>query len=244
MLEFRVKMVAALLSSGANPSLVTDPTPQFPGGCTAADLASNQGHEGLGAYLAEKALSAHFAAMNLSGNVTNPSARASSEAPNSENIESGSSEQEVLLKYSLAAYRNAADAADRIHGALRERSMRLHVKAAELSSSQEDAGFIIAALKIQKAYRNHNGRKMMKAAARIQGTYRTWQARKNFLNLRRHAIRIQVGRFFFLNFFLSISHYLLEICRIITHFPVQLQNCIFLFRPQRKPLFRTYPPDL
>ncbi|CAA7399874.1 unnamed protein product [Spirodela intermedia] len=189
----RVKMVAALLSSGANPSLVTDPTPQFPGGCTAADLASNEGYEGLGAYLAEKALSAHFEAMNLSGNVSNPSARASSETANLEIMESGSSEQEVLLKYSLAAYCNAADAADRIHGALRDRTLRLHVKAAELSNSEANAAYIISALKIQKAYRNHNGRKMMKAAARIQGTFRTWQARKNFLNMRRHTIRIQAA---------------------------------------------------
>ncbi|XP_078446536.1 calmodulin-binding transcription activator isoform X2 [Wolffia australiana] len=189
----RVKMVAALLSSGANPSLVTDPTPEFPGGCTASDLASKAGFEGLAAYLAEKALTAHFAAMTLSGNASRPSAPAWGEKVNPENMESGSNEQEVLLKYSLAAYRNAADAANRIHSALRDRSLRLRVKAAESSNSQSDAALIVAALKIQRAYRNHNSQKMIKAAARIQGTFRTWQARKNFLAMRRHAIKIQAA---------------------------------------------------
>ncbi|MQM03550.1 hypothetical protein Taro_036330, partial [Colocasia esculenta] len=187
----RVKMVAALLSSGANPSLVTDPTANFPGGCTAADLASQEGFEGLSAYLAESALRAHFEAMTLSGNITAPAARTSTEPVSSENLEVGSTEQEVLLKYSLAAYRNAADAADRITAALRDRSMNLQMKAAQLANSAMEAANIVAALKIQKAYRNHSRRKMMKAAARIQGTFRTWQARKNFLNMRRQAIRIQ-----------------------------------------------------
>ena len=186
-------MAAALLSSGANPSLVTDPTPEFPGGCTAADLASKAGYEGLAAYLAEKALTAHFQAMTLSGNISNPSARRAHAQVNPEIMESGTSEQEVLLRYSLEAYRNAADAADRIHSALRDRSLRLQVKAAEASNSQSDSALIIAALKIQKAYRDHNGKKMMKAAARIQGSFRTWQTRKNFLAMRRHAIKIQVG---------------------------------------------------
>uniref|UniRef100_A0A1D1Z889 Calmodulin-binding transcription activator 5 n=1 Tax=Anthurium amnicola TaxID=1678845 RepID=A0A1D1Z889_9ARAE len=184
-------MVAALLSSGANPSLVTDPTAKFPGGCTAADLASQEGYEGLGAYLAEKALTAHFEAMTLSGNVTAPAAHISTEPVSSENIESGSSEQEVLLKYSIAAYRNAADAADRINSAFRERFLKLQVKAAQLANSEAEATYIVSALKIQKAFRTHSRRKMMKAAARIQGTYRTWQARKNFLNMRRQVTKIQ-----------------------------------------------------
>ncbi|KAA8523279.1 hypothetical protein F0562_009702 [Nyssa sinensis] len=43
----REKMVATLLSLGAKPNLVTDPTLEIPGGCTAADLASKKGYDGL-----------------------------------------------------------------------------------------------------------------------------------------------------------------------------------------------------
>ena len=46
----REKMVAILLSAGVRPNLVTDPTPQNPGGCTAADLAYMKGYDGLAAY--------------------------------------------------------------------------------------------------------------------------------------------------------------------------------------------------
>lgn len=188
----REKTIVALLSAGANPSLVTDPTHDFPGGCTASDIASQQGYEGLGAYLAEKGLQAHFQAMKLTGNISSPSTSLSvdsmsSDVINSENI----SEQELCLKDSLAAYRNAADAADRIQAAFRERSHKQQMKAAQLEKHHAEAESIVAALKIQKAFRNYNRRKLMKAAARIQGTFRTWQARKNFLHMRRQVIKIQ-----------------------------------------------------
>ncbi|KAA8515399.1 hypothetical protein F0562_018990 [Nyssa sinensis] len=40
-------MVATLLSLGAKPNLVTDPTLEIPGGCTGADLGSKKGYDGL-----------------------------------------------------------------------------------------------------------------------------------------------------------------------------------------------------
>ncbi|KAM3337437.1 hypothetical protein P3S68_031762 [Capsicum galapagoense] len=66
----REKMVATLLSAGAKPNLVTDPTSENLGGCTASELASKNGHEGLGAYLAEKAIVAQFKDMALAGNIS------------------------------------------------------------------------------------------------------------------------------------------------------------------------------
>ncbi|MCL7029476.1 hypothetical protein MKW94_017712 [Papaver nudicaule] len=64
------EMVAVLLSEGADPSLVTDPTSEFPGGCTAADIASRNGHEGIAAYLAEKGLTTQFLRMSVSKNIS------------------------------------------------------------------------------------------------------------------------------------------------------------------------------
>lgn len=188
----REKMVAALLSAGANASLVSDPTPECPGGCLAADLASNGGFDGLAIYLSEKGLTAHFQAMSLSGNISGPTAPASSSLTRYESIEH-LSEQELCLKDSLAAYRNAADAADRIQAAFRERALKLKTKAVQLVEPELEAKAIVAALRIQHAYRSHNRRIMLKAAARIQGHFRTWQARRNFLNMRKQVIKIQAA---------------------------------------------------
>ncbi|KAK8918795.1 Calmodulin-binding transcription activator 6 [Platanthera zijinensis] len=191
----RERMVAALLSAGANPSFVTDPSPENPGGLTPADLASEGGHDGLAAYLAEKGLAAHFEAMSLSGNISSqPDLGTSKYQVRSEEdlyAEMMMTEEEVCLKESLAAYRNAADAADRIQAAFRERTLKLQTEAVQLAKPEVEASKIIGALKIQHAYRNHARRRLMKAAARIQSHFRTWRARKDFLNMRRQAIMIQ-----------------------------------------------------
>ncbi|KAJ4805771.1 calmodulin-binding transcription activator [Rhynchospora pubera] len=188
----RERMVANLLSAGANPSLVTDPTPDFPGGVTAADLAAKQGFEGLAAYLAEKCLTAHFEAMSLHGNLNSDISSKSvstskPEDPHFANL----SEQELCLKESLAAYRNAADAATKIQAAFRERALKRQTEVAKMENSESEAESIVAALRIQNAYRNHNRKKAMRAAARIQSHFRTWKTRKNFLTMRSHAIHIQ-----------------------------------------------------
>lgn len=123
-------MVGSLLSAGANPSLVTDPTPDFPGGSTAADLAAKQGFEGLAAFLAEKCLTAHFEAMSLHGNLNSDISSKSTSTSKPENHHfTNLSEQELCLKESLAAYRNAADAATKIQAAFRERTLKLQTEA-------------------------------------------------------------------------------------------------------------------
>ncbi|RWW55416.1 hypothetical protein BHE74_00037947 [Ensete ventricosum] len=186
-------MVATLLSAGANPSLVTDPTSETRGGCIAADLASKQGYEGLAAYLAEKGLTAHFQAMSLSGNITKHGMPTTDTLADSENVYPHKfSEQELCLKESLAAYRNAADAADHIQSAIRERALKLQTKAVQLVKPEMEASQIVAALKIQHAFRNHNRWKLMKAVARIQSHFHTWKIRRDFVNMRKKAIKIQV----------------------------------------------------
>ncbi|XP_058083699.1 calmodulin-binding transcription activator 6 isoform X2 [Magnolia sinica] len=184
----RERMVAVLLSAEANPSLVTDPTPKCPGGYTAADLASIGGHDGLAAYLAEKGLLAHFQAMSISGNITGTLQASTTDLDKLENL----NEEELCMKDSLAAYRNAADAAARIQVALRENALKVRTKAVQLEKLDCEE-YIIAALKIQHAFRNYNARKRMAAAVRIQHRFRTWKIRREFLNMRRQVIKIQAA---------------------------------------------------
>lgn len=183
-------MVAALLSVGAKPNLVTDPTSKNPGGCNAADLASISGYEGLAAYLAEKALVQQFEDMTLAGNVSGSLQTTTNESVNSENF----NEEEMYLKDTLTAYRTAADAAARIQAAFREHSFKVQTQVVEASNPEIEARTIVAAMKIQHAFRNYETRKKIVAAARIQYRFRTWKIRKDFLNMRRQAMKIQVSR--------------------------------------------------
>lgn len=185
-------MVAALLSAGAKPNLVTDPTSENRAGRTASDLASMNGYDGLAAYLAEKALVEHFKDMTIAGNVTGSLQSSTTDSENPKSL----IEEELYLKETLAAYRTAADAAARIQAAIRDHSLKLQMKAAQFSNPENEERSIIAAMKIQHAYRSHETRKKMAAAVRIQYRFRTWKIRKDFINMRRQAIRIQVGPLF------------------------------------------------
>lgn len=181
-------MVAVLLSAGAKPNLVTDPTPDNPGGFTAADLASFNGYDGLAGYLSEKALLEQFKDMSIAGNVSGTLDISTNYLVNPENL----CEEELNLKETLAAYRTAADAAARIQVALREHSLKVRAKAVEFSNPEVEARNIVAAMRIQHAFRNYETRKKILAAARIQHRFRSWKIRKEFLNMRRQAIKIQV----------------------------------------------------
>ncbi|KAI4338549.1 hypothetical protein MLD38_023595 [Melastoma candidum] len=183
------KIVAKLLSAGAKANLVTDPTSEDPTGCYPADLASKSGYEGLAGYLAEKSLVQHFKDMSLAGNITGTLQTATNETVPAENL----SEEELSLKDTLAAYRTAADAAARIQSAFRDHSLKIWTKQVESSVPENEARGIIAAMQIQHAYRKFESRKKMAAAVRIQYRFRTWKMRKDFLNMRRQAIRIQAA---------------------------------------------------
>ncbi|PKI63680.1 hypothetical protein CRG98_015929 [Punica granatum] len=183
-------MVAKLLSAGAKANLVTDPTSNNPAGCTAADLASQRGYEGLSAYLAEKSLVHHFQDMSLAGNI---SGSLQTTSDYTSNTEGNLSQEDVCLKDSLAAYRTAADAAARIQAAFREHSFKIRSNQVMCFNSEEEARNIVAAMKIQQAFRNFECKKKMAAAAQIQYRFRTWKMRREFLNLRNKAIKIQAA---------------------------------------------------
>ncbi|KAF8394646.1 hypothetical protein HHK36_020862 [Tetracentron sinense] len=183
----REQMVAVLLSAGARPNIVTNPTSEYPGGCTTADLASKKGYDGLAAYLAEKGLIAHFNEMTLAGNASGSLQTNATEIANLGNL----SEEEPYLKDTLAAYQMAADVAAHIKVAFRRNSLKLQTNAVQLINPETEARNIIAAMKIQHAFRNYETQKRMKAAVEIQHKFRTWKIRTEFLNMRRQAIRIQ-----------------------------------------------------
>jgi hypothetical protein len=184
----REKMVGVLLTAGAKPNLVTDPTPENPGGLTAADLASLKGYDGLAAYLSEKALVEQFKDMSIAGNVSGSLDTSATDTVNTENL----SDDQPYLKDTLAAYRTTAEAASLIQAAFRERSLKRRTEEVQFSIPEAEARSIVAALKIQHAFRHFESRKRMVAAAHIQHRFRTWKIRKEYLNLRRHTIKIQV----------------------------------------------------
>ncbi|AEE75886.1 Calmodulin-binding transcription activator 6 [Arabidopsis thaliana] len=186
----REKMVAALLSAGARPNLVTDSTKDNLGGCMAADLAQQNGYDGLAAYLAEKCLVAQFRDMKIAGNITGDL-----EACKAEMLNQGTlPEDEQSLKDALAAYRTAAEAAARIQGAFREKALKAaRSSVIQFANKEEEAKSIIAAMKIQNAFRKYDTRRKIEAAYRIQCRFQTWKIRREYLNMRRQAIRIQAA---------------------------------------------------
>ncbi|KAJ6695011.1 CALMODULIN-BINDING TRANSCRIPTION ACTIVATOR 4 [Salix koriyanagi] len=123
----REKMVASLLASGASAGAVTDPSSQDPIGKTAASIAASSGHKGLAGYLSELALTSHLSSLRLKeSELSKGSAEVEAErAVDGISKESfAANEDQVSLKDTLAAVRNAAQAAARIQSAFRAHSFR------------------------------------------------------------------------------------------------------------------------
>ncbi|KAF3323637.1 calmodulin-binding transcription activator 4 [Carex littledalei] len=197
----REKMVAALLAKGASATVVTDPTPQDPLGKTPGFLASLKGHTGLAAYLSEVALTTHLSSLTVEETeISKGSAELEAEQAveniAQKTIESrGATEDELSLKDSLAAVRNASQAAARIQGAFRGFSFRKRRQKSilreveEYGMTQEDLNEISNASKIHRPYGPKHDRD--KAALSIQKKYRGWKGRKNFLTVRQHIVKLQ-----------------------------------------------------
>lgn len=199
-------MVAALIASGASAGAVTDPNSQDPTGKTPASIAATCGHRGLAGYLSEVALTSHLSSLILEeSELSKGSAALEAERTvNSISNESSSAfEDQVSLRHTLAAVRNAAQAAARIQSAFRAHSFRnrQHREAAvaiadasrdEYSLLANDIQGLSAASKL--AFRN--ARDCNSAALSIQKKYRGWKGRKDFLALRQKVVKIQVHHFF------------------------------------------------
>ncbi|KAK8636753.1 hypothetical protein V6N13_124491 [Hibiscus sabdariffa] len=188
----RENMVAALIASGASSGAVTDPTSQDLTGKTAASIAASSGHKGLAGYLSEVALTSHLSSLTLeeSEHSKRTAALQAEMAVNSIPNESfANSEDQLSLKDTLAAVRNAAQAAARIQNAFRAHSFRKRQEKEVVAARVDEYNICpdeIEGLSIMPklAFRNS-------AALSIQKKFRGWKSRKDFLALRRKVVKIQ-----------------------------------------------------
>jgi len=196
-------MVAALLAAGASATAVTDPTAQDPVGKTAAFLASERGHTGLAGYLSEVSLTSYLASLTIEesdvskGSAENEAERAVESVSQRSAQLHGGTEDELSMKDSLAAVRNAAQAAARIQNAFRVFSFRKRQQKTarlrdEYGMTQEDIDELAAASRLYHQAHASSGQFYDKAAVSIQKKYKGWKGRKHFLNMRRNAVKIQV----------------------------------------------------
>lgn len=200
----REKTVVALLAAGADPGVKTDPTPEFPAGQTPADLASGCGHKGIAGYLAESSLTGHLSTLTfrdgkiskISASIADRSAVDTVSERTSIKFGSAESEGQATMQDSLAAMRNATQAAARIQFALRALSFE---RRQEVEKSGQDEygisdGEIQHMLALKKPPRNFQSAReedMQSAAIRIQQKFRSWKGRRDFLLFRQRIVKIQ-----------------------------------------------------
>lgn len=193
----REKMVAVLVASGASAGAVTDPSSQDPVGRTPASIAATHGHKGLAGYLSEVALTSHLSSLTLKeSEISRGCAEVEAEITVNSIAKSSleANEDQVPLKNTLAAVRNAAQAAARIQSAFRAHSFRRRQQS-EVGVSIDDYGISsddIHGLSAMSKLAFRNPRDYNSAAVSIQKKYRGWKGRKDFLALRQKVVKIQV----------------------------------------------------
>ncbi|KAJ8569615.1 hypothetical protein K7X08_006192 [Anisodus acutangulus] len=157
------KMVASLIASGASAGAVTDPSSRDPVGKTAASIASSCGHKGLAGYLSEVALTSHLSSLTVEeSELSKGTADVEAEKTISSisNTRSTINEDQRSLKDTLAAVRNAAQAAARIQSAFRAHSFRKRQQRESVVSATASGDEY--AVKIQAHVRGYQVRKQYK----------------------------------------------------------------------------------
>ncbi|KAK9134272.1 hypothetical protein Syun_013602 [Stephania yunnanensis] len=193
----RERPVGALISLGAAPGLVTDPSPQFPAGRTPAELASSSGHKGIAGYLAEISLVTHLDTLTLKDANSNDAPETSmvntvrtvSERIGTQTDNSGS--PDLSLKDSLTAVSNASLAAARIHQVFRVQSFQkkqLVEYGDEKFGMSDERALSLISIKSQRPGQHDEP---VAAAIRIQNKFRGWKGRKEFMILRQRVVKIQ-----------------------------------------------------
>ncbi|XP_059313745.1 calmodulin-binding transcription activator 2 isoform X3 [Lycium ferocissimum] len=194
----REKTVVGLVSLGASPGALTDPSAEFHLGRTPADLASANGHKGISGFLAESSLTTHLSKLT----VTDAKEEIASEVSGANVGETvtervavtttGDDVPDVLsLKDSLAAIRNATQAAARIHQIFRVQSFQRKqiIEHSDNGLSSDENALSIVASRASKLGKN-NGIAHA-AAIQIQKKFRGWNKRKEFLLIRQKIVKIQ-----------------------------------------------------
>ncbi|KAL3352234.1 hypothetical protein AABB24_020344 [Solanum stoloniferum] len=196
----REKMVASLIASGAFPGAVTDPSSEDPFGKTAASIASSCSHKGVAGYLSEVALTSHLTSLTLEeSEVSKGTADIEAEKTisNITTMSPVTHEDQLSLKDTLDAVRNAAQAAARIQSAFRAHSFRKRRlrEAAHVATTCRDEYCILSndvlGLSAASKLAFRNMRDYNSAALSIQKKYRGWKGRKDFLVFRQKVVKIQ-----------------------------------------------------
>ncbi|XVF15198.1 hypothetical protein REPUB_Repub09cG0129600 [Reevesia pubescens] len=194
----RERTVASLISLGAAPGALTDPTPEYPLGRTAADLASANGHKGISGYLAESDLSSHLLSLNLDNRGSNetmdPRAAVIQKIleRNTASLSYEDASDGPSLKDSLAAVRNATQAAARIYQVFRVQSFQkrqLKEYGDDKFGMSDELALSLIAVKSNKP--GQRDEHVHAAAIRIQNKFRGWKGRKEFLMIRQRIVKIQ-----------------------------------------------------
>ncbi|XP_021607349.1 calmodulin-binding transcription activator 3 isoform X2 [Manihot esculenta] len=193
----REETVIELVRLGVDPTLVDDPTSAFPGGQTAADLASSQGHKGIAGFLAEAFLTSHLSSLNIKENITDTiDATIAAEKPTEAAAQvafplDGGADDGFSLKGTLAAVRKSTLAAALIQAAYRSSSFRY--RQFPKSNDDSEVSLDLAALGPLNKYQRRSDFEdyLHSAAARIQQKYRGWKGRKEFLKIRNRIVKIQ-----------------------------------------------------
>ncbi|CAL9048606.1 unnamed protein product [Musa banksii] len=192
----RERTVGALITMGAAPGLLTDPTPEFPSGRTPADLASANGHKGIAGFLAESSLTSHLSSLTLDPKGSDIADVASLTGIDDAEqralaVADGDMQAGLSLKDSLSAVRNASQAAARIYQVFRVQSF--HRKKIESggdkSAMSDERALSLLSIKSQKT--GHSDMPMHAAAIRIQNKFRGWKGRKDFLIIMQRIVKIQ-----------------------------------------------------
>ncbi|CAK9169101.1 unnamed protein product [Ilex paraguariensis] len=198
----RETIVAGLIASGASACAVTDPTSQDPTGKTPASIAATCGRKGLAGYLSEVALTSHLSSLTVEESELSKGS-ADVEAEKTVNrISNGSlatDADQLYLKDTLAAVRNAAQAAARIQSAFRAHSFRRRQQretsaAADADASGDEYSILLndaRALSAASKLAFPHARDCNAAALSIQKKYRGWKGRKEFLAFRQKVVKIQ-----------------------------------------------------
>ncbi|XP_022726509.1 calmodulin-binding transcription activator 2-like isoform X2 [Durio zibethinus] len=178
--------VAILVSLGAAPGLLTDPTPEFPLGRTPADLASGNGHKGISGFLAESSLTSYLSSLTMNDQkeaVQTVSERIATPVNDSD-------VQDMLsLKDSITAVFNATQAADRIHQMFRIQSFQWkQLSESGDGLSDEHAISLVTGKTCRPLQRDGVAHA---AATQIQKKFRGWKKRKEFLLIRQRIVKIQ-----------------------------------------------------
>ncbi|WVZ67616.1 hypothetical protein U9M48_016668 [Paspalum notatum var. saurae] len=181
----REEMVVALLTAGAAPGALSHPTSEDPAAKTPASIALAYGFKGLSAFLSEAQLTIHLDSIeskekgmckdNASGEgICSAVDRISDKSTHV----LGGTDDQLALKDSLGAIRNAVQAAGRIQAAFRVFSFK---KKQEMALKNRNSCCLVA-----------GSRGMLeKAALSIQKNFRCWKKRKEFLKIRNNVIKIQ-----------------------------------------------------